>query len=88
MMEGEPIHEQIHPYLQIWLWCCTYGTVSMAGIRTPLLPGPGSLLDQDAELMYAFDLFLEAERDYKRTESERAEQQKKAAELLPTTLIG
>lgn len=46
----------LHPYLQIWIACRKYGN-GMTGM--PCLPDGGSYLDQDAELMLAFDLAIQ-----------------------------
>jgi hypothetical protein len=49
-------HPPLHPYLQIWSACRKYGD-GMTG--QPALPSAGGWLDQDAELMLAFDIAAE-----------------------------
>ena len=49
-------NEPLHPYIKIWMGCKRFST-SMSG--APILPGPGSYLDQDAELMLAFEILEE-----------------------------
>lgn len=50
---GIPLSKPTHPYVDIWIHCRRYST-SMSG--APALPQSGSYLDQDAELMLAFDI--------------------------------
>lgn len=45
-----------HVYLKIWLACKRFG----GGMTSaPILPGPGSYFEQDAELMLAFEILEE-----------------------------
>lgn len=52
---GEPLSQPLHAYVNVWLGCRRYSS----GLGGTALPGSGAYLDQDAELMLAFDL-LEA----------------------------
>lgn len=48
---------------------------------TPLLPGPGSYLEQDAELMLAFEILEEIMADIERGRQAREKNQHSAAQL-------
>jgi hypothetical protein len=52
-LDTEGLVEKPHAYLRIWLGCRRYGNALNGA---PCLPGPGSYLEQDAELMLAFDI--------------------------------
>ena len=62
---GAKLSRPLHPYVEIWIGCRKYsGGLTSA----PVLPQTGGYLDQDAELMLAFDLLQEI---YEQLETER-----------------
>lgn len=74
IFEDQELKEPADPYLQMWLMCKKYGD-GVSG--RPSLPFSGTVLEQDAELMLAFDLFEEAKQEFDETKKERKEQQDK-----------
>lgn len=83
-----PAHhpQPIHPYLQIWLRCRRYPN-TLTG--APALPGPGlTILEQDAELMLAFDLLEAAYKDIHELLDREREARKKVEARMQELLAG
>lgn len=52
-----------HPYIEIWMLCCRYRTSEGA----PMLPEPDrGVLEQDADLMLAFDVLEDISKQRER----------------------
>lgn len=54
--DQKPLTHQLHPYVSIWLGCRRFGNREHG---QPCLPEAGAYLDQDAELMLAFEVLDE-----------------------------
>ncbi len=76
-----PLSRPIHPYLEIWMNCRKYA----GPLGGTALPETGGWLDQDAELMLAFDilnqLYAELEEEKKRREELAEEVKRRAASM-------
>jgi hypothetical protein len=87
-MESGPLDRPMHPYLSLWLACRRYGrhVVLPNGnvVIEPILPMAGGYMDQDAELMLAFNMLDEIEREV----TEGRERRAKALELARERLGG
>jgi hypothetical protein len=67
------VKEALDYYLHLWLLCRKYGD----GITgRPSLPFTGTILEQDAELMTAFDVFDEVNKEFDEVRKQREEQKK------------
>lgn len=74
------LDEALHPYIRIYFHCLRYGTDGR-----PCLPGPGAVLDQDAELMLAFECFEQKRLEWLDILKQREKQQQYAEEHAPHT---
>ncbi len=61
-----------HPYIEVWMLCCRYRTSDGA----PMLPEPDKgVLEQDADLMLAFDVLEEISKEQERAAEVRRHNQ-------------
>lgn len=66
-----------HPYIQVWTWCRKYAPPGGGALLPDPQKGP---LDQDAELMLAFEILDEIAQDLEREQAIRARNQQLAQE--------
>lgn len=85
ILDHVPLAEgQLHPYTLIYLYCLRYGD-GMTG--RPALPMTGGVIEQDAELLLAFDLFEQAREERIREERDRDKREAELAKIRPTNII-
>ena len=67
-----------HPYIEIWIECRRH----LNSMGVPALPQPEKgVLDQDADLMLAFDLLEEAQEEWAREEEIKRKNREAAANM-------